>query len=45
MNDNMNITRVMPNKWSYSRKRRTARRMRALRMPESVIKDRVWANW
>lgn len=40
-----NIVRVMPKKMSYMRKRRTAARLRAKRMPERVIKEQVWGNW
>jgi len=40
-----NITRIMPNKWSYNRKRRTSNRMRAKGFPENVIKEHVWGKW
>jgi len=39
------ISRVLPNKWSYMRKRRTAARLRAKHMPEKVIKEQVWGKW
>lgn len=40
-----NITRVLPNKWSYARKRRTASRMRAKGYSSAIIKEQVWGNW
>lgn len=40
-----NIVRIMPNKWDYNRKRRTARRMQTKGLSEAIIKEQVWSKW
>lgn len=40
-----NIVRVMPRKMSLTRRKRTARRMRAKGYSEVIIREQVWRQW